>query len=75
MGKEGKYDLKLVDQPAAGSDSDSETDSEDGETAEVGFRADPAAQPSRKNLFEFNSRLTAPCPVFFSNRRGVTVFL
>jgi len=47
MGKEGKYDLKLVDQPIPGSDTDSETDSEDGETAEAGFRADPAAQPSR----------------------------
>ena len=29
MGKEGKYDLKLVEQPLA-SDTDSETESEDG---------------------------------------------
>ena len=43
MGKEGKYDLKLVEQPPA-SDSDSDTDSEDGDQPEI--RVEPN-QPSR----------------------------
>ena len=45
MGKEGKYDLKLVEQPLA-SDSDSETESEDG-GLEIGGETFITALPGR----------------------------
>ena len=43
MGKEGKYDLKLIEQPMA-SDSDSESDSEDCDQVETRI---PSTQPSK----------------------------
>ena len=49
MGKEGKYDLKLVEQPLA-SDSDSDTESEDGGGLEIGGETVITALPGRTDL-------------------------